>query len=101
MEQTQFNLLQLTTFLDYEVPKLRVQVRLSYFWGENPRSLSPMYFSALLSCIINMRNAERIAVHIRTHPIYMDPWVDLLVSAPKIRCLNWVSTGVDARTDRM
>ena len=58
-----------------------MQLRLGYVWGENSRYLGPSEYSyALAAGVESLRsNGVEMDVHIKTHPRFMDEWVDLLV----------------------
>ena len=57
-------------------------MRFGYVWGEDSRHLEPKDYLHLLSTgtrSLRLSGVE-IDVHIRTHPRFLDEWVDLLVS---------------------
>lgn len=58
-----------------------MQLRFGYVWGEDGRSLGPSeYVYTLATGIESLRlNGVEMDVHIKTHPKFMDEWVDLLV----------------------
>ncbi|CAD6583317.1 MAG: hypothetical protein ASARMPREDX12_001231 [Alectoria sarmentosa] len=81
--QTSFNLRHLTELLACS-PKVKVQLRFGYVWGEKVWDLGPSeYRYTLATGVENLRlRGVEIDVHIRTHPRFMDEWVDLLVRRP-------------------
>ena len=80
--QTSFNLRHLTDFLAL-APKMKVQLRLGYVFGENGQYLGPDEYRGILAAgVHSLRlNGVDMDVHIRTHPRFMDEWVDSLVRA--------------------
>ena len=57
-------------------------LQFGYVWGEDSRYLGPKDYLYLLSTgtgSLRLSGAE-IDVHIKTHPRFLDEWVDLLVS---------------------
>lgn len=61
---------------------LKVDLHLSYTWGRDPAKTFPPYYRPLFgpcSLLAGTKGVEA-NIHIRTHPIYLDLWVDLLVS---------------------
>lgn len=60
---------------------MRVQLRLGYVWGEQCRYLGPREYLVTLAAGIRSLRAKGIEmdVHIKTHPRFMDRWVDFLV----------------------
>ena len=61
---------------------MKVQLRFGYVWGEKGQDLGPSdYRYALDTSVESLRlNGVDMDVHIKTHPRFMDEWVDLLVS---------------------
>lgn len=59
-----------------------MQLRFGYVWGEKGLDLGPSdYRYALATGVESLRlNGVEMDVHIKTHPRFMDEWVDLLVS---------------------
>lgn len=79
--QTAFNLRHLTELLASS-PKTRVLLQFGYVWVEDGCHLGPKDYLYLLSTgtrSLRLSGAE-IDVHIKTHPRFLDEWVDLLVS---------------------
>jgi len=70
---------------------LKVQVRLSYAWGEDPQSIQPTHHWPVLSPCLSLmgRKGVDVDIHIRTHPFHLDEWVELLVSSSFIRGLTY------------
>lgn len=60
---------------------MRVQLRLGYVWGEQCRYLGPSEYLITLAASVRSLQAKGIEmdVHIKTHPRFMDKWVDFLV----------------------
>ena len=79
--QTCANLQQLNEHL-VSVPKIKVQLRFGYVWGEDCRRLGPgEYMDTLMAGVQFLQsNGVDFDVHVKTHPRFMDDWVDLLVS---------------------
>jgi len=63
-------------------PDLKIQLRLSYAWGEDPQRLQPTHHWPVLSSCLSLtaRKGVNVDIHVRTHPSHLDEWVDLLVS---------------------
>ncbi|CAF9937817.1 hypothetical protein IMSHALPRED_000558 [Imshaugia aleurites] len=77
--QTSFNLRHLTEVLACS-PNMKVQLSLGYVWGANGRELGPsQYCETLATGIENLiLNEVELGVHIKTHPKFIDEWVDIL-----------------------
>lgn len=62
-------------------PKMKVKLRVGYVWGEKGHDLGPSeYRYTLATALESLRlNGVVTDVHIRTHPKFMDEWVDILV----------------------
>ena len=81
------NLHQLASFLAYSPELMKVQLRLGFVWGENCLYLGPReYMESLetgLVCLSSQSQRKggkvEVEVHVRTHPRFMDEWVDVLV----------------------
>lgn len=61
---------------------MKVQLRLGHVFGENGLCLPPpKYFETLAHGVAGLQlSGVEVDVHIKTHPRFMDEWVDLLVS---------------------
>lgn len=81
-QQTLVNLRHLTKYLA-SVPKIKVQLRFGYAWGEECRYFGPGEYRDVVIAGAQslLSNGVDLHVHIRTHPRFMDQWVDLLVSS--------------------
>lgn len=62
-------------------PRVKVQLRLGYVFGEDGRYLGPSeYLYTLDIGVESLRlSGVEMDVHIKTHPKFMDEWVDILV----------------------
>lgn len=80
--QTTYNLRHLTELLASS-PKVKVKLQVGYVWGESGQRLGPSEYRYILANALECLRLNRVdmEVHIRTHPKYMDEWVDLLVRA--------------------
>ena len=60
-----------------------MQLRLGYAWGEECRYFGPSEYRDVVIAGAQslLSNGVDVHVHIRTHPRFMDQWVDLLVSS--------------------
>ena len=60
---------------------MRVLLQFGYVWGEDGRYLGPKEHLCILSTgVRSLRlSGVEIDVHIKTHPRFLDEWVDLLV----------------------
>ena len=60
-----------------------MQLRLGYAWGEECRYFGPSEYRDVVIAGARslLSNGVDVHVHIRTHPRFMDQWVDLLVSS--------------------
>lgn len=67
---------------------MKVQLRLGYVWGENCRYLGPSDYCYTLAAGVHSLQLKGVDmdIHIRTHPRFMDEWVDLLVRT--MFCVN-------------
>lgn len=86
------NLRHLTELLACS-PNMKVQLRFGYVWGQNGRYLGPgMYHNIMNSGVERVRlKGVDMDVHIRTHPKFLDEWVDLLVrTAPRAMFSHFV-----------
>ena len=85
--QTGYNLRELVNFLASPLVtdnhKLKVQLRLAYVWGEDAERVGLSWHSDLVDSVMLLKGrGVCITVHVRTHPRWLDPWVDMLVSRP-------------------
>ena len=62
---------------------MKVQLRLGFAWGEECRYFGPSeYIDIVLAGALRLLlGGADVHVHIKTHPRFMDQWVDLLVSS--------------------
>ena len=60
---------------------MKVKLQIGYVWGEEGRNLGPSeYRYTLATALESLRlNGVETDLHIRTHPRFMDEWVDILV----------------------
>ena len=78
--ETAFNLQKLAELLASS-PNTRVLLQFGYMWVEDGRYLGPKDYLYLLLAGTNLRaSGVEVDVHIKTHPRFLDEWVDLLVS---------------------
>lgn len=61
---------------------MKVQLRFGYVWGEKSQYLGPNEYKYALDTGVESLRFKRVEmdVHIKTHPRFMDEWVDFLVS---------------------
>ena len=72
---------------------MRVQLRLGYLWTENSRYLGPSEYLDTLAAGVRslLSNRVEMDVHIKTHPRFMDEWVDILVrTVVRVNSLHFV-----------
>ena len=69
---------------------LQIRLNLGPRWGSDPRHLAPFHYISILAPWSWLMQSPRSAfeVSIRTHWLYLDDWVDMLVSASHITDLQ-------------
>ena len=90
-QQTLVNLRHLTEYLA-SVPKIKVQLRLGYAWGEECRYFGPSEYRDVVIAGAQSLLLSGVDVHvpIRTHPRFMVQWVDLFVRSVFLVQICWV-----------